>query len=170
MKKLKLSRKAFICITLCLIVAVTSGVVFASAGANKPADTSKKEQNVNTSDASSEAVNTSEPKTSDTITVPETVKPAEAVKEIATPVSSSTEPTGTVADSPTKGEPYAHIPFTNKTVTPGDPESYIGTVGQCPFYEMAGDKGCYPPSDIKCNADWSQCEYVGTKWEGSNDK
>jgi len=50
-----------------------------------------------------------------------------------------------------------HIPFTQKEVTPGVPESYIGTVGQCPFYEMAGEKGCYPPSDITCNADWSVC-------------
>ena len=50
------------------------------------------------------------------------------------------------------------IPFTNKDVTPGDPESYIGTYGQCPFYENAGEKGCYPPSDIICNADWSKCE------------
>lgn len=50
------------------------------------------------------------------------------------------------------------IPFTNKPVTPGDPESYIGTYGQCPFYENAGEKGCYPPSDITCNADWSYCE------------
>lgn len=50
------------------------------------------------------------------------------------------------------------IPFTNKPVKAGDPESYIGTYGQCPFYENAGEKGCYPPSDITCNADWSKCE------------
>ena len=50
------------------------------------------------------------------------------------------------------------IPFTNKPVTPGDPESYIGTYGQCPFYENAGEKGCYPPSDIICNADWTDCK------------
>lgn len=56
------------------------------------------------------------------------------------------------------------IPFTNKPVTPGVPESYIGTYGQCPFYENAMEKGCYPPSDIKCNADWSSCEYIGTTW------
>ena len=54
-----------------------------------------------------------------------------------------------------------HIPFTNLPVIPGDPLSYVGTVGQCPFYEMAGDKGCYPPKDIICNADWSICKYVG---------
>ena len=58
------------------------------------------------------------------------------------------------AASPETG---GHIPFTTKTVTPGNPESYIGTVGQCPFYEMAGDKGCYPPANLQCNADWSVC-------------
>lgn len=62
-----------------------------------------------------------------------------------------------------KDEYMGHILFTQNEVTPGDPASYIGTVGQCPFYEMAGDKGCMPPADIKCNADWSVCEYVGGK-------
>lgn len=55
-------------------------------------------------------------------------------------------------------ETGGHVPFTNETVTPGDPESYIGTVGQCPFYEMAGEKGCYPPANLECNADWSVCK------------
>lgn len=63
---------------------------------------------------------------------------------------------------PAKTEPLdgGHIPFTNKPVIPGDPTSYIDTVGQCPFYEMAGPKGCYPPSDIICNDDWTVCEPV----------
>lgn len=63
---------------------------------------------------------------------------------------------------PAKTEPVdgGHIPFTNKPVKPGDPTSYIDTVGQCPFYEMAGPKGCYPPSDIVCNADWTICQPV----------
>lgn len=47
--------------------------------------------------------------------------------------------------------------FTNKVVTPGDGNSYIGTYGQCPFYESAGAKGCWPPSNIVCNSDWSIC-------------
>lgn len=51
--------------------------------------------------------------------------------------------------------------FTNKVVIPGDPLSYIGTYGQCPFYESAGDKGCWPPKDIICNANWSVCSYKG---------
>lgn len=62
------------------------------------------------------------------------------------------------APQPAKTEAGGHIPFTNKPVTAGDPESYIDTVGQCPFYEMAGEKGCVPPPDIECNADWSVCK------------
>lgn len=64
------------------------------------------------------------------------------------------EPTSAATDESS----LERIPFTNKPVTPGDPESYIGTYGQCPFYENAGEKGCYPPSDITCNSDWSYCE------------
>ena len=55
------------------------------------------------------------------------------------------------------GEQGGHTPFTNQPVTPGDPASYIDTVGQCPFYEMAGAKGCVPPPNLNCNADWSVC-------------
>lgn len=61
---------------------------------------------------------------------------------------------------PAKTEAGGHVPFTNKPVTPGDPQSYIDTVGQCPFYEMAGPKGCVPPSDIICNDDWTVCRPV----------
>lgn len=70
------------------------------------------------------------------------------------PVSTPTAPADTAAPQPQQG---AHIPFTQQPVTPGDPESYVDTVGQCPFYEMAGPKGCTPPPDIECNADWSVC-------------
>jgi hypothetical protein len=55
------------------------------------------------------------------------------------------------------------IPFTNKEVTPGDPQSYDGTYGQCPFYENAmGGKGCQVPPGLTCNADWSYCEPTTT--------
>lgn len=64
--------------------------------------------------------------------------------------------------APQPTEQGAHIPFTSKPVTAGDPESYVGTVGQCPFYEMAGEKGCMPPPDIECNADWSICKLKET--------
>ena len=64
-----------------------------------------------------------------------------------------------VQPEPVKTEPKdgGHVPFTNKDVTPGQPETYVDTVGQCPFYEMAGPKGCYPPADIVCNDDWTVC-------------
>jgi hypothetical protein len=61
--------------------------------------------------------------------------------------------------APAAPQQMERIPFTNKEVTPGDPQSYDGTYGQCPFYENAmGGKGCMPPSDLTCNADWSYCE------------
>lgn len=53
------------------------------------------------------------------------------------------------------------IPFTSKPVEAGNPESYVGTYGQCPFYENAGPKGCVPPPYVECNEDWSKCEYIG---------
>lgn len=49
------------------------------------------------------------------------------------------------------------VTYTLKDVVPGDPLSYVGTYGQCPFYENAGEKGCWPPSNLVCNADWSIC-------------
>lgn len=70
------------------------------------------------------------------------------------PVSVPTASTDTTAQPPYNME---RIPFTQQEVTPGDPESYVGTYGQCPFYENAGEKGCIPPSDIECNADWTVC-------------
>ena len=76
--------------------------------------------------------------------------------------STTTQPASTQTPVQTKSE-GAHVPFTNQPVTPGDSQSYVGTVGQCPFYEMAGEKGCVPPPDIQCNDDWSVCTYVGDK-------
>lgn len=74
------------------------------------------------------------------------------------PASPAPAPTPAPAPSPTPApQQGAHIPFTNKPVTPGDPESYVGTVGQCPFYEMAGEKGCVPPAGYTCNSDWTHC-------------
>ena len=66
---------------------------------------------------------------------------------------------------PEKAQEMERIPFTSKPVEPGNPESYVDTYGQCPFYENAGANGCTPPPDIKCNADWSVCEYIGEKYE-----
>lgn len=70
------------------------------------------------------------------------------------PASPAPAPATPAAPAPQQG---AHIPFTDKPVTPGNPESYVGTVGQCPFYEMAGEKGCVPPAGYTCNSDWTHC-------------
>ena len=98
-----------------------------------------------------------------TVTAPEG---AQAVENQKTYVDSSSTPNQRVetpkpAVSQPAQESGGHIPFTNAPVVAGQPESYVGTVGQCPFYEMAGEKGCMPPSDIECNADWSVCTKKG---------
>lgn len=91
---------------------------------------------------------------------------AQAVVNEKTYVDSSSTPNqGVKKPQSTVSEPTeqngGHIPFTNAPVVAGQPETYVGTVGQCPFYEMAGEKGCMPPSDIECNADWSVCTKKG---------
>lgn len=63
------------------------------------------------------------------------------------------------APQPKQEEPK-RMEFTDKPVQPGNPESYSNTYGQCPFYENAGEKGCVPPPNVKCNADWSKCEPI----------
>lgn len=98
-----------------------------------------------------------------TVTAPEG---AQAVENEKTYVDSSSAQNTQVKsqESPSpaaKQESGGHIPFTNAPVVAGQPETYVGTVGQCPFYEMAGEKGCMPPSDIECNADWSVCTKKG---------
>jgi len=122
-----------------------------------------------------EAVRAAETASKEQTTIEPTTQPAaqEAVENKASEPSSRTSSPATVKDQAAAPQPAigeeapeprydgGHIPFTNDPVTPGDPESYVDTVGQCPFYEMAGPKGCYPPADIECNADWSVCTYKG---------
>ena len=86
-------------------------------------------------------------------------KPTEQTKPATNPAAAKKPAQATAAQpEPAKKKPGGHIEFTNKNVTPGDPQSYVYTVGQCPFYEMAGAKGCAPPSDIICNDDWTVCK------------
>lgn len=85
-------------------------------------------------------------------------EPSEAVEPVSTPTAPAHPAAPVMSDEELQSKQQGgHIPFTSDPVTPGDPESYVDTVGQCPFYEMAGPKGCYPPADIECNADWSVC-------------
>lgn len=107
---------------------------------------------------------------------PETIKPAPVQK--SKPKSPHTAPSKPQPTKPHHTPPVTpklqhkphkpekelppRIPFTNKEVTPGKAESYLGTYGQCPFYENAMEgKGCVPPPDIECNEDWSVCQPKG---------
>ena len=93
----------------------------------------------------------------------ETPEPAKSVVEAPNyPAKSVTKP----ADEPAKSVEQkpgvvkvegGHIPFTYGNGVPGQPETYVDTVGECPFYEMAGAKGCVPPPNLECNEDWSVC-------------
>lgn len=85
---------------------------------------------------------------------PAPVAPA-APSRPARPVTPRHQPPAQPA-APRPADP-PRIPFTNKPVQPGNPDSYVGTYGQCPFYENAGEKGCVPPPGVTCNADWSHC-------------
>lgn len=87
---------------------------------------------------------------------------ADPVTSAPKPAPVQTAPQPTSEPQPAKTEPMERIPYTNKPVTPGDPESYVGTVGQCPFYEIAGPKGCVVPPNIECNDDWTVCRLVDT--------
>lgn len=87
-----------------------------------------------------------------TVTAPEA---AQAVQNEKTDVTSSSVPNQQV-ETPVQQD-SAHIPFTQAPVVSGQPETYVGTVGQCPFYEIVNEKGCVPPADIECNADWTVC-------------
>jgi len=62
-----------------------------------------------------------------------------------------------VTESATPVSTTPHVAYTTSPVTPGDSSSYVSTVGQCPFYEMAGAKGCVVPPNLTCNADWTVC-------------
>lgn len=99
-------------------------------------------------------VNDSAPKTDveTAETAPEGAQAVENEKTYVTPSETPNQP-----PQPAPKQESAHIPFTNEPVVAGEPETYVGTVGQCPFYEIVNEKGCTPPPDIECNADWSVC-------------
>lgn len=84
-------------------------------------------------------------------------EPSSRTSSPATVKNEAAAPQSAIGGEAPRKQQGAHVPFTTKPVTPGDPESYVDTVGQCPFYEMGGPKGCVPPPDLECNADWSEC-------------
>lgn len=132
-----------------LIIALIAGVAFVAYSqfqGTEPVERSGIVQNTNKTSA----------KTLET--APEATQAVETEKMIVDTSSSQKQPTKTQKNENQQGE---HIPFTQKEVEAGNPASYKETVGQCPFYEMAGEKGCVPPPDIECNADWSICKMKG---------
>lgn len=133
-----------------VVLSVTLGAGFVFAMAHALGDVNRQVQTVNESSSQPEPLESAETTPQE---APQATQPAETHN---VPSVQQTTPQA----QPEQPE-SAHIPFTNKPVTAGQPETYVDTVGQCPFYEMAGEKGCTPPPDIECNADWTVCTKKG---------
>lgn len=133
-----------------VVLSVTLGAGFVFAMAHALGDVNRQVQTVNESSSQPEPLKSAETTPQE---APEVTQPAETHN---VPSVQQTMP-----QAQQKQPESAHIPFTNKPVTAGEPESYIDTVGQCPFYEIVNEKGCTPPADIECNADWTVCTKKG---------
>lgn len=175
MKLPKITKRSVVIASAIVAVTFSGGVaVFAFSQAPEPsraatevktdAKKAKKEEKSATSDQTPSKVQTTG-QTDQPAAIPagnrssvHSGRNTEARRPVAQPQPASPAPAPAPAPSPAPApQQGAHIPFTNKPVTPGDPESYAGTVGQCPFYEMAGEKGCVPPAGYTCNSDWTHC-------------
>ena len=175
MKLPKITKRSVVIVSAIVAVTFSGGVaVFAFSQAPEPpravtevktnAKETKKEETSDTSDQTPSEVQTTG-QADQSAAIPASNRPgvhsgrgAETRRPVAQPQPASPAPTPAPAPSPAPApQQGAHIPFTNKPVTPGNPESYAGTVGQCPFYEMAGEKGCVPPAGYTCNSDWTHC-------------
>lgn len=175
MKLPKITKRSVLIASAIVAVTFSGGVaVFAFSQAPEPphaatevktdAKKEKKEEKSATSDQTPSEVQTTgqadQPATVSAGSRPSvhSSRDTETRRPVAQPQPASPAPAPVPAPSPAPApQQGAHIPFTNKPVTPGDPESYAGTVGQCPFYEMAGEKGCVPPAGYTCNSDWTHC-------------
>lgn len=140
---------------------VVAVVLFVIAGVVGASQVKQELQTVNTSSETPAPAQTAETKPAEQSEATNSSVIQNSSPEAVEPVGAPTAPTDTSASAPAKVESGGHVPFTNEPVTPGDSQSYVGTVGQCPFYEIAGEKGCTPPPDIECNADWSVCTKKG---------
>ena len=175
MKLPKITKRSIVVASAIVAVTFSGGVaVFAFSQAPEPPHAAtevktntkeaKKEEKSDTSDQTPSEVQTTG-QTDQSAAIPTGNRPGvhsgrgtETRRPVAQPQPDSPAPAPTPAPSPAPAlQQGAHIPFTNKPVTPGNPESYVGTVGQCPFYEMAGEKGCVPPAGYTCNSDWTHC-------------
>lgn len=133
---------------------VSGGVVYAAVANNGQALTEAIQSSQVDEDL--QIVPEVSPATEDT-TTEATEAPVDYSQPTGAEVSPKNSPRQSPAPTSSPAPQLERIPFTNKDVTPGDPSSYVDTYGQCPFYENAGAKGCYPPPGITCNADWSHC-------------
>jgi len=145
-------------VVFCIAIGIAAGCFTYVGIALADGETSK--NNVNTTKINDSAQKTD---VETTVTAPEG---AQAVEKEKTDVTSSSTPNQRVeTPQPAVSEPTeqsgGHIPFTQAPVVAGQPETYVNTVGQCPFYEMVTEKGCVPPSYLECNADWSVCTMKG---------
>lgn len=175
MKLPKITKRSIVVASAIVAVTFSGGVaVFAFSQAPEPPHTAteskpkakevKKEEKSDTSDQTPSEVQTTG-QADQSAAIPAGDRPGvhsgrdiETRRPVAQPQPASPAPAPAPVPSPAPApQQGAHIPFTNKPVTPGDPESYAGTVGQCPFYEMAGEKGCVPPAGYTCNSDWTHC-------------
>lgn len=175
MKLPKITKRSVVIASAIVAVTFSGGVaVFAFSQAPEPpravteskpkTEEVKKEEKSDTSDQTPSEVQTTG-QTDQSAAVPAGDRPGvhsgrdiETRRPVAQPQPAAPAPAPAPAPSPAPApQQGAHIPFTNKPVTPGNPESYAGTVGQCPFYEMAGEKGCVPPAGYTCNSDWTHC-------------
>lgn len=134
------------------VVLVLAGI-YAAFVANALGDVNRQAETIQNTSSAPKPLESAENKPQD---APETTQNTETYVEPSVTPKAPATPEKQQETTPQQ-PPYEHIPFTNKDVTAGDPESYVGTVGQCPFYEIVNEKGCTPPPDIECNADWSVC-------------
>lgn len=175
MKLPKITKRSIVVASAIVAVTFSGGVaVFAFSQAPEPPHAvtevktntkeAKKEEKSDTSDQTPSEVQTTG-QTDQSAAIPAGNRPGvhsdrdtETRRPVAQPQPASPAPVPAPVPSPAPApQQGAHIPFTDKPVTPGNPESYVGTVGQCPFYEMAGEKGCVPPAGYTCNSDWTHC-------------
>lgn len=153
----KRNMKLLVIAVCAVVIAITIAVVLTAR--NNSETIEKSVQSAVSSDKQPEKLQTTPPEAAQDVENEKTT-----VDTSSTPnqqsSSANSAPTSKSAQPTTKKQ-GAHVPFTQKKVTAGDSESYKNTVGQCPFYEMAGEKGCVPPPDIECNDDWSVCKMKG---------
>lgn len=155
---MKITKKHLLASLAVFAVAFVALVIYLNASASGAAQEESK--SINQTEAPAIKPVQESPEVPETTEIQATESAPDAVESVQT-YQQPSQPQSTPQPKQEAPQPE-RIPFTNKPVEAGKPESYIGTYGQCPFYENAMEgKGCVPPPDIECNEDWSKCEYKG---------